>query len=217
MSPFLLAVITRPLFFPGEAACLEVLLAAGLERLHLRKPGATEDELEALLKQIDSRWYSRLVLHGSGDLQPLAVRYGIPQMHCPPGGLEAVKRGSGRPGLPGAGNSLALSASLHSWEEIKEVKDAGLTYVFMSPVFNSISKRGYRATPGLLQRPPGPFPCKVLGLGGVDKDTIGELVREGWEGAAVLGWIWEDPDRAVQRYLQLKETIMKGNEKNNPL
>lgn len=226
--PFLLVVITRPHFFPGEAACLEGLLAAGLEKLHLRKPGAKEEEVETLLKQIDPRWYSRLVLHGNGDLRPLAVRYGIPQMHCPPGDLGAVKQGSGRPGRPKAGKQeepsvsrqrkpgeeypIALSASLHSWEEIKEVEGAGLTYVFMSPVFNSISKPGYTATPGLLRRPAGPYPCKVIGLGGVDKDTIGELIREEWDGAAVLGWIWEDPGMAVERYEQLMDSI-----KNNPV
>ena len=251
-SPFLVAVITRPDFFPGEAACLEGMLAAGLEKLHLRKPGAGEEGLEALLKQIDPRWYSRMVLHGNRELWPLAARYGIPQMHCPPGALEALKQGSWRPGTgrledpavrledpavsreelavrledpvgsredspgdptvsrltrSGEGSPIALSASLHSWEEIKEVGGAGLTYVFMSPVFNSISKPGYAATPGLLRRPAGPFPCKVIGLGGVDKDSIGELIREGWDGAAVLGWIWKDPGMAVKRYEQLIETI----------
>jgi thiamine-phosphate pyrophosphorylase len=201
---FLLVVITAPVFFPGEAACLEGLLAAGLQKLHLRKPGASEEEMEVLLRQIAPRWHSQLVLHhragragGSRELAHLAARYGIPQIHCPLSEL--------------AGAPIAVSASLHSWEEIKEIEGAGLTYVFLSPVFDSISKPGYAASPGLLQRPASPHPCKVrvIGLGGVNKDTIGSLIREGWDGAAVLGWIWEEPGTAVERYEQLKKIITR--------
>lgn len=210
---FTLVVITTPVFFPGEAECLEGLLAAGLEKLHLRKPGAGEEEMEGLLKQLSPRWHRRLVLHGSRGLSRLAARYGIPQIHCP-----VKELGTGLVGTP-VGEKLRApeenrqpiySASLHSWEEMKEIEEAGLAYVLMSPLFDSISKPGYAANPILLQRPAAPYPCKVIGLGGVDKDTIGGLVRQGWDGAAVLGWIWEDPAAAVERYEQLK-TIISGN------
>ncbi|HEY4206146.1 MAG TPA: thiamine phosphate synthase [Puia sp.] len=199
--PFTLVVITRPVFFPGEAGCLEGLLAAGVEKLHLRKPGAGEDALEALLKQLNPCWYPRLVLHGGRELQGLAARYVIPQVHCPLRELDSEGPLGIRHRYP------LLSASLHSWEELKKMEVAGLSYVFMSPVFNSISKPGYTANPSLLQRPAGPYPCKVIGLGGVDRDTIGELVRGGWDGAAVLGWIWEQPGAVVERYEQLKNSI----------
>jgi len=205
--PFTLVVITTPFFFPGEAECLEGLLAAGLEKLHLRKPGAGEEEIEGLLRQVSPRWRSRLVLHGSRDLQSLAVRYGIPQVHCPLDEQAGQKPGERAAGAPDREAPIAISASLHSWSAMKKVEGAGLAYVFMSPVFNSISKPGYPANPVLLQRPAGPYPCKVIGLGGVDKDTIGGLIRQGWDGAAVLGWIWEEPGAAVKRYEQLKKII----------
>ncbi|HEX9512026.1 MAG TPA: thiamine phosphate synthase [Puia sp.] len=222
-DPFLLVVITAPAFFPGEAACLEGLLAAGLEKLHLRKPGASQEEMEALLQQIAPRWRSRLVLHhhsgsagSSRELVRLAARYGIPQIHrslkeVGAGEPDAVEPEAAEPDpeAPGPEAPIAVSASLHSWSAMKEIEGRGLTYVFMSPVFDSISKPGYPASPGLLHRPAGPYPCKVkvIGLGGVDKDTLVELLREGWEGAAVLGYIWEDPDDAVKRYEQLKKMI----------
>src|SRR6266550_858449 len=72
---FLLAVITAPALLPGEADYLESLLEAGLQKLHLRKPGAA---LEGLLERLSPRWHSRLVLHGSREL---AKRYQIPQIH----------------------------------------------------------------------------------------------------------------------------------------
>jgi len=188
-----LIVLSLPSFFSGELACLEELLSAGLEKLHLRKPGAGEKEMEALLRSLSPRWSSRLVLHGS---QALAEKYGIPQVHL--SGKEW------RATLPGP---LAVSASLHSWEELKEAP--AFEYVFMSPLFDSISKPGYPAGKDLLQRPSGGYPCPVIGLGGINKDNIACMIREGWEGAALLGWIWQEPGKAAERYKELGKIIEK--------
>jgi len=220
-SAFTLAIITAPAFFPGEAAYLEALLAAGLEKLHLRKPGADKAALENLLQKIDIRWHSQLVLHpwagtaGRPDERmELAARYGIGQLHCSFKELGEPEAAKMRPVVAETGNPdsrkmepIALSSSLHSWEEVREIRAGELSYVFLSPVFDSNSKPGYAASPALRHRPPRPYPCKVLGLGGIDKDRVGELVREGWDGAAVLGWIWAEPGAAVERYEQLKEII----------
>jgi len=195
MKPdFLIAVLTLPGGFPGEAACLTDLLEAGVGRLHLRKPEMGLPELEELVARLASRWASRLVLH----YQPrLALRYGIPQMHGP---VEM-----------GKGTGLKVSTSVHSWEEFAALP-AGLEYAFISPLFDSISKQGYLANSGLLTIPEGVLPCRPLGLGGVGAGTIGELVRRGWTGAAVLGWIWEERDRAVQRFEQLKRIVYESAE-----
>src|SRR5258708_25113522 len=95
------------------------------------------------------------------------------------------------PEAPSAEAPVAVSASLHSWSAMKEIEGRGLTYVFMSPVFDSISKPGYPASPGLLHRPAGPYPCKVkvIGLGVVDKATLVERFRVEWDGATRLGFI----------------------------
>jgi thiamine monophosphate synthase len=49
--------------------------------------------------------------------------------------------------------------------------------------------------------------CLPVGLGGVNAETLGEMVRLGWRGAAVLGWIWEEPRLAVGRFEQLKKVV----------
>jgi thiamine monophosphate synthase len=199
---FLLAVLTLPVLFDGEVELLEGLLEAGLEKLHVRKPGAGQDALEGLLQRLAPRWGSRMVLHGSYEL---AVCYGIPQVH----GAVEFKHGSGLSGggpFVGTGGPVAVSTSVHSWEEFRALPD-GLAYAFISPLFDSISKRGYQAGEGLLRRPEEELPCLPMGLGGIGADTIGEVIREGWKGAAVLGWIWDEPREAVGRYIQLKKII----------
>lgn len=186
---FLIAVLTLPGSFAGEAECLEDLLEAGVERLHLRKPEMGLREQEALLARLAPRWASRLVLHYQPEL---ALRYGIPQVHGP----LTIGKGTG----------LRVSTSVHSWEEFAALPE-GLAYAFISPLFDSISKQGYRAHAGLLAIPEGPLPCRPIGLGGIGAGTIGEMIRNGWTGAAVLGWIWEEPGKAVERFEQLKRAI----------
>jgi len=199
---FLLAVLTLPVMFDGEGELLEALLEAGLDKLHVRKPGATTQELEGMLERLAPRWASRLVLHGNYEM---AVRYGIPQVH----GAVEFRDGSGCSGgglFVGGGAALAVSTSVHSWEEFRDLPD-GLAYAFISPLFDSISKPGYGAAPDLLVCPEEELPCLPVGLGGIGADTIGEMLRHGWKGAAVLGWIWDKPQEAVGRYKQLKQII----------
>ena len=58
-----LVVITAPDFLPDEAQALTQLLDAGLDRLHLRKPGCTEEELETLISLLPAEHYGRISLH----------------------------------------------------------------------------------------------------------------------------------------------------------
>jgi thiamine-phosphate pyrophosphorylase len=205
---FLLAVITLPGFIPGEADLLEGMLEAGLKKLHIRKPGAEDDDKAEMLERLAPRWASRLVLHGSAEL---ARQYGIAQVH----GSVELTNGKGKSGggpSVGASNGgglvagPAISTSVHSWEEF-EALPAGLAYAFISPLFDSISKPGYRANMALLGQPEGSLPCLPVGLGGIGADTIREMISRKWKGAAVLGWVWEEPGGAVRRYEQLKKII----------
>jgi thiamine monophosphate synthase len=204
----MLAVLTLPGIFTGESDHLVGLLEAGVSRLHLRKPAAGARELEGLLRRLAPRWSERLVLHGDREL---ALRYGIPNVHgsveyrggrgCSGGGPFV-----GRPvAAAGGADRLTLSTSVHTWEEFGLLPD-GLAYAFISPLFDSISKVGYMANAELLRKPQSE-PCLPVGLGGVNAETLRELIRLGWKGAAVLGWIWEEPRESVRRFEQLKKVI----------
>ena len=47
-----LIVITTPQFFEGEAVAVTSVCQNGLEILHLRKPGASAEEMEYFLRQL---------------------------------------------------------------------------------------------------------------------------------------------------------------------
>jgi thiamine-phosphate pyrophosphorylase len=93
-----------------------------------------------------------------------------------------------------------------------------LDYCFLSPVYDSISKVGYRSA-GFLgeeqkgeeqRRSPSPLaaalaraPLPVLALGGVGPGKLRELRAAGFAGAAVLGAVWQAVEGPVEAYRAL--------------
>lgn len=188
-----IVVITSEQFFESEGKTINTLFGAGLQRLHLRKPHASANECERLIQSINSKWYSRISLH---DHFELAKKYGI-------GGLHLNSRNP----QPPYGFAGILSRSCHSLKEIAEEKYK-YDYLFLSPVFDSISKQGYTAKfgGGELQAAAadGTIDNKIIALGGITPEHIEKAAACNFGGAAVLGYIWKDGcDKAVERYLQI--------------
>ena len=75
-----------------------------------------------------------------------------------------------------------MSMSCHSWAEVQNVKK--LDYVTLSPVFDSISKKNYKANHSLLNgwREAS---SKVIAMGGVSLENLSSL--KNFNGAAMLG------------------------------
>ena len=183
-------VITRPDFFADEAALVNRLFAAGMERLHLRKPGASEEQLAEWLRSIDSRYHRSIVLH---DCFSLVKSFQL-------GGIHLNSR---NPQVPGSlsmelsSRQLTVSRSCHSIAEVQKHK-AGCSYLFLSPIYDSISKEGYGAAFSRAEleqaAAEGIIDSKVYALGGVSAEHIPDLQRLGFGGAAVLGALWQSGD-----------------------
>ncbi len=175
-----LIVITTPYFFEGEAAAITSLFHAGLEILHLRKPGASVDEVESLLRQVPAQYRERIVTH---EHFQLASSYGLK-------GIHLNRR---HPQIPD-GYSGHVSCSCHSLEEVAQHK-SDCDYVFLSPIYDSISKEGYASTftyPQLQQaQQAGIINSRVIALGGVSSEHLPEIASLGFGGAALLGDIWQ--------------------------
>jgi thiamine-phosphate pyrophosphorylase len=186
---FRLLLITAPTALPNEPRLLADLLAAGLERLHLRKPGWPASQVEALIQALPAQFHARLVLHGH---PALVRRYRLGGLHLTASQRAAAKR---RPQLlPGQ----TLSTSFHTLTEISHARRR-YDYLFLSPIFDSISKVGYASNFDLgdLRRffqtqaaRPG-FYLPVLALGGIEAQNIGVVRQVGFAGAAVLGAVWQ--------------------------
>ena len=83
--------------------------------------------------------------------------------------------------------------SCHSFEELRRYKDE-YDYLFLSPIFDSISKVGYKSafTEEELQKAAeeGLIDEKVIALGGVTFAKIPLLEKLNFGGAAMLGAIY---------------------------
>ena len=121
-----------PDFIENEANYINQLFEAGLDLLHLRKPDSCIADCERLLQEINPHWYPRIVVH---DHFSLCWKY---HLH----GIHLNRRNHQVPdGFQGS-----LSRSCHSFEEVTEAqKEAVFSYVFLSPIFDSISKKRLQA------------------------------------------------------------------------
>ncbi len=190
--------ITDTRMFPGEGRLIEAALAGGVDYMHIRKPGATDDEVRRLLLDIDPTYRNRLVLH---DGYTLAESYGLRGIHV-----------NGRHSTADVAGCRLVSRSCHSLEEIVSEKEK-YEYLFLSPIYNSISKPGYKAAfdsdtlreaadKGIIDK-------RVVALGGITPANATEVLSYGFGGVAVLGFLWSNPQmEAVARAAALmKECI----------
>lgn len=171
-------VITSPTFFDGEAQFLHRLFAHGVDIVHLRKPGATADDCARLLDGLSADDRRRIVIH---DFFELARPYGLRGIH-----LNA-RRSTVPDGWLGH-----VSRSCHSLDEVRRYKDA-CSYVFLSPIFDSVSKQGYASafTDNALKQASvdGIIDNRVVALGGVTPEKINYLRQLNFGGAAMLGCV----------------------------
>lgn len=188
-----LLVITPPTDLEEEAETANLLLAYGLDVLHVRKPTHREDELCTYLDRIDPAHYHKLALH---QHHRIAERYRIRRLHYP----EAMREVADLQELQAhRRNHTVLSTSVHEPDALAGISD--FDYVFYGPVFRSISKPGYG--PG--SRPAGlperrPQQPLVIGVGGISPENIHELKKMNFDGAALLGSIWQDIPNALSTF-----------------
>jgi thiamine-phosphate pyrophosphorylase len=173
-----LIVITAPKMLVGEAEMIELLLKHGVDILHIRKPMTPEAEVVRLLESVHREWHNRIMLH---DLD-FGTRFALKGLHL----------NSRRPMAP-IGFKGCLSAACHSFKEVV-MKKSEVDYVFLSPIFDSISKSGYYSayTKDELRyaQENGVIDNKVIALGGITLEKINDVASLGFGGVALLGDVW---------------------------
>ena len=182
-----LIVITPENDLPGETLLAARMLENGLHRLHIRKPGYSASQLRTYVQTLPPDAYHQLIIHNHYSI---CGELGLGGVH-----FSAQVRESGK---QNPGGYPSVSTSFHTWEEVK-AQGSDFASCFISPVFNSISKPGYLAGvnwEGLYQTRQhlaalGRSCPEIIGLGGVTPDKLGMLHSHGFDGAAMLGAIWQ--------------------------
>lgn len=201
-----LAVISPEVNFENEIDIVNTLFKSGLRIFHLRKHGVDKDVYKSYVAGIEQQYHCRIVIHDHFKLFNELDLGGVHLNSHVRGAENVAEIVSGIP-------ANRISTSFHGWEEVIE-NSFPYRYVFISPVFDSISKAGYKAKIDLeevgevrmaCEQRTGRIPA-IFGLGGVNAARLPVLHRHGFDGAAVLGAVWEKAD-PVNEFVEIMKVI----------
>lgn len=168
--------ITYPYAIDKEDVIIRHLLANGFDIVHLRKPDANIDYCRELLGRLTPSELACIVVH---DYYALYEEYALRGVHL------NHNISSYPPHYRGT-----RTRSCHSFDEVVKYKEE-CDYLFLSPIFDSISKRGYLSKFShnelLNASIRGIIDDKVVALGGVTPDKLSYLKSLHFGGAAMLG------------------------------
>lgn len=168
---------------PREVPAMRGLFEAGLERYHVRKPSWSLAELQAWITGLPAAWRPRLVLH---------------QHH---GLVDTLGLGGRHERDQGPAEAGSLSRSCHTASALARLM-ARYAQILFGPVFPSISKAGYgpgadmpwAGLSALLHARKPAGSARVLAVGGITPERLGRCRDLGFDGVALLGAVWSEPD-----------------------
>ena len=149
-----------------------------IDFFHIRKPNLSIEQLRYYLDEFPLEIRNRLTIHYHPSL---ALEFGLGGVHY---NIQ-------NPYIKPTHSDLRKSFSSH---KIAEMIDATKTfdYVFLSPIYNSISKQDYNSSFRIEDlKKLNLINEKVIALGGVKKENFEELKKIGFGGAAMTGSLWQ--------------------------
>lgn len=184
---FNIVVITPEINHPLEAQILSALVLDHDCIIHIRKPHFGINEYKEYLLKND-KLTTQFVLH---EHHSLAKEFPVKGIHLKEKDKNQV--------TDYPINIKIISTSLHVVEDANKLKYP-FEYVFFSPLFESISKQNYGSNTtqemlketvlGLKHNTKIP----IIGLGGINKENIVWVKNSRFDGAAILGAIWQSED-----------------------
>jgi len=187
-----LIVISNETDFPGEVTLINELFRSEMRLFHLRKPSWSIDDQRSFLSKIEKQFLSRISVHQHhSTIQEFDLKYYHVKESDRKKNPELIRD-----------KNLKYSTSFHKYSDL-QFESNNWDYCFLSPVFDSISKQGYKSLLADNFSITGDFHKKVFALGGVSSENIEEIFNKDFFGAAVLGSVWSDTNNAVNNFVQL--------------
>ncbi len=193
-----------PTDHPQEHQLLEQMVGMGINIIHVRKPGYGRRKLSEYLKKLSPAVRRVTVIH---QHHSLCLKFGIKGIHLTHelrksfffGILPAMWLKTIKP-------NLQVSTGFHNLFDLTHNHKSLFSYVFISPVFDSISKAGHKSNISLrrLQDTMDKTKYEVYALGGVDPSKVIPLKEANLHGCALMGAVWEnqDPIAVVEEVLK---------------
>lgn len=194
-----LIIISTPDKNSSEQSAVNELFREGMEIFHLRKPEWSYNKMEEYLKRINNDFHSRIVIHSN---YKLCEKYNLKGIHFTGKTKELSHLYTEW--------DVHKSISCHTIKEVKELKDK-VDYLFLSPFFDSLSKKGYSSTFNMkeLRTFCRQSPQNIIAMGGITPENIEKISDFNVYGVSVLGYLWQNNsiDKVIKAYKELKSSI----------
>lgn len=181
----MIILLSAKIDIENETHILNRLFLLGLECFHLRKPAKTREEHIGFLKEIDSKYHHRIVLHHfhelTNDFNLKGIHFEEDQRRKY---IETPTRYFKDLSLFGK----TISSTFHELDDLLD-SDFEFDYHFLSPAIlgNQSSSEGkYIAVSHIDKR--------IFAVEALDKEIIHELFTLGYKGIAVLETVWQSKD-----------------------
>ena len=183
----------------NEHELINFFFENGLKYFHLRKPEYSVFEMKKYIHKVPEIYRKRIILHSHYEL--------ISEFSLK-GGHFSIKRMNEFEKFKKF--DFQKSYSAHNFLELEKYHRE-LDYIFISPVFDSISKTGYKSNFDLtdIQDFIGKKNAKnIVALGGISIENISKLENIPFFGLAFLGYIWNtDFETSKKRYIDISEHL----------
>ncbi|MFN6946586.1 MAG: thiamine phosphate synthase [Cytophagaceae bacterium] len=212
-----LAVFSLPDYHEGEEEVVKSLFEEGLEHFHLRKPGWEKEQVLGYLRNLHPSSYRNIIIHNNYDL---IQKYNLKGIHLPGTYIENANSRQLNLLIKEAQlRGLRVTGAAHSMDEVKNCK---IRYesLFLSPLFDSISKEGYKSGfilkdlgNDLIEYKKGKKYSEIWALGGITEKNLCIALQMGFAGAGILGAVWNEfknkgKEAAVTVFKNLKHTYV---------
>ncbi len=184
-------------FVENLLAKIRAAMAAGVDWVQIREGDMPARELLALVKAaIGGREGKARIL--VNDRLDVALAAGAAGVHLGGASVPArdvvswLRKGN-------APAEFLIGVSCHSLEEAREAEDAGASYVFFGPIFETPSKKSYGPPQGIarLTRVCSGVRIPVIAIGGVNDENATECLRAGAAGIAAIRMFQESRETEV--------------------
>jgi len=185
-------------------AKIRAAMAAGVDWVQIRERDMRARELLSFAKAAISvrEGYARILVN---DRLDVALAAGAAGVHL--GGASVPAREVVRWVRKGnAPAEFLVGVSCHSLEEARAAEDAGASYVFFGPIFETPSKKSFGLPQGIakLAEICSAIRIPVIAIGGVNEENATECMRAGAAGIAAIRMFQE-----MRETETLEQTIAK--------
>lgn len=196
---------TAPKPVTNEIEVITTMLSNGVDYLYLRRENRDSHYWSSFVEQIPAEWHDKIICSDFRTLHEMqlggfhfkAEMLGMMEEKDILENLSMMRK-----------ESIRSSRTVRSVEEIK-ANDGKYDILLVAPIFESISKQGHSKTwdfdalKAYLHHRSGS--SEIFALGGVDADKVDMLYLLGFDGMALLGAIWEQPEQALTNFQKIKE------------